>query len=629
MKKLMMTAAVAILAGTGGALADGAALVIGNADYTHAPRAVAAEADARAVAEKLTAAGYEVTLGVNLTRVQMRAAMDRFARNAVGEDQLVVFYSGHAMRMSGRTFLSPVDFNPVGPVAVAFDSAPFEALQSLASQAEQAVIFIDGAQLDGFAATTFAEPGISSFSAEAGAAIVSAAAPGWAIRRSGEGQSKFGRTIIENFLEPGTSYEAAVAASGDAIWTAGGVDGLTIVSAAEVTESAGGGDDAGVELAFWRSTESGGQAADYRAYLDAYPDGIFAAIARNRLAELVPQGTSGSTVSTVSTPDVNPAEVGEEALNLSRSERLAIQRDLTTLGYDTRGVDGVFGRGTRGAIRGWQESEGIPATGFIAAGQAKQLSDDAARETARLVKEAAEAAALSAEQAKEQEDRFWARTEQVGTIAAYERYLSRYPKGAHAKDANRVLSRARAAADREDWEEAKRLNTASAYNRYLDLHPNGKFAEIAQRRYKARQGETVANDDVRAWRQAEADNTAKAYRDFGRAYPNSRYAPEAEQRASELLRVARSRREDRLNMTARDWQSLEQRLDHLGFRVGRIDGRPDDNLRRAIFDYRRSRGLVEHQFVAQDLIDAIVKETSGASPTGQLLDKLFKSLRKN
>ena len=38
---------------------------------------------------------------------------------------------------------------------------------------------------------------------------------------------------------------------------------------------------------------------------------------------------------------------------------------LTELGYDTNGVDGLFGRGTRGAIRGWQASEDLPSTGYL------------------------------------------------------------------------------------------------------------------------------------------------------------------------------------------------------------------------------------------------------------------------
>ncbi len=50
------------------------------------------------------------------------------------------------------------------------------------------------------------------------------------------------------------------------------------------------------------------------------------------------------------------AEQDEAALRLTRDQRRQVQRDLSLMGYDTRGIDGVFGRGTRAAIAGWQSA---------------------------------------------------------------------------------------------------------------------------------------------------------------------------------------------------------------------------------------------------------------------------------
>ena len=33
--------------------------------------------------------------------------------------------------------------------------------------------------------------------------------------------------------------------------------------------------------------------------------------------------------------------------------------------YDTRGVDGVFGPGSRGALKAWQRDSGIPISGYL------------------------------------------------------------------------------------------------------------------------------------------------------------------------------------------------------------------------------------------------------------------------
>lgn len=67
------------------------------------------------------------------------------------------------------------------------------------------------------------------------------------------------------------------------------------------------------------------------------------------------------------------AQLEESLLSLTRSEKREIQRELTLLGYDTRGTDGVFGRNTRTALAGWQADEGEKVTGYITADQLREL----------------------------------------------------------------------------------------------------------------------------------------------------------------------------------------------------------------------------------------------------------------
>jgi len=66
-------------------------------------------------------------------------------------------------------------------------------------------------------------------------------------------------------------------------------------------------------------------------------------------------------------------ESAEASLELSRSERRRIQRGLAAEGFDPGPADGLFGRGTRGAIRKWQESRGEAATGYLDADAARAL----------------------------------------------------------------------------------------------------------------------------------------------------------------------------------------------------------------------------------------------------------------
>ncbi|MEM1298905.1 MAG: peptidoglycan-binding domain-containing protein [Pseudomonadota bacterium] len=59
------------------------------------------------------------------------------------------------------------------------------------------------------------------------------------------------------------------------------------------------------------------------------------------------------------------AESSEEALSLSRTGRGTIQRRLQLIGYDPKGVDGIFGPNTRKMISALQLDEGLPTTGFL------------------------------------------------------------------------------------------------------------------------------------------------------------------------------------------------------------------------------------------------------------------------
>lgn len=186
-----------------------------------------------------------------------------------------------------------------------------------------------------------------------------------------------------------------------------------------------------VELEFWRSVQAGGTQADYRAYLDRYPNGDFAQIARNRLGAPAPKAA---------------ASVDERSF-LSRRDRLEAQRALTRAGYDTRGIDGSFGPGTRRAIRGWQTAEGFAATGFLTQAQFNRLTGGAPAATIVVNTRVAD-------------DRAWNNAVSRGTPAAYRSYLDRFPRGAHAAKARRRLDNRDRVADFRFREDSLGMNRA-------------------------------------------------------------------------------------------------------------------------------------------------------------------------
>ena len=124
------------------------------------------------------------------------------------------------------------------------------------------------------------------------------------------------------------------------------------------------------EMLFWESVKDSQDAADLQAYLDRYPEGIYAVLARNRLRRLTASGEP--TAPQLPSSPLSP-ELVEVGLELSRADRRLIQLGLTAEGFDAGPADGLFGRTTRGAISRWQVSRGEEATGYLDVESARSL----------------------------------------------------------------------------------------------------------------------------------------------------------------------------------------------------------------------------------------------------------------
>ena len=80
-------------------------------------------------------------------------------------------------------------------------------------------------------------------------------------------------------------------------------------------------------------------------------------------------GNAGGTVAAD-----DPIE--ERLLSLTSEERREVQRRLTSLGYNTRGVDGAFGANTRRALAAWQGDQGLRESGYLTADQLRSIRRD-------------------------------------------------------------------------------------------------------------------------------------------------------------------------------------------------------------------------------------------------------------
>jgi uncharacterized caspase-like protein len=105
-----------VVLGAHGALAENRiALVIGQSAYRAVTPLPNPANDARAVAQLLGDAGFEVQSASDLTQNELRARVGAFAASlaAKGPDTVaLVFYAGHGLQIDGENYLVPVDIDP-------------------------------------------------------------------------------------------------------------------------------------------------------------------------------------------------------------------------------------------------------------------------------------------------------------------------------------------------------------------------------------------------------------------------------------------------------------------------------------------------------------------------------------
>ncbi|WP_371153212.1 serine protease [Jannaschia sp. 2305UL9-9] len=75
-------------------------------------------------------------------------------------------------------------------------------------------------------------------------------------------------------------------------------------------------------------------------------------------------------------PEETPREAQRSEAQLSREEKMDLQRALQWFGFYTAAIDGSYGRGTRASMTRWQTAAGVDATGILTTRQRAQLMQE-------------------------------------------------------------------------------------------------------------------------------------------------------------------------------------------------------------------------------------------------------------
>ena len=439
MKKTLFCAA-AVLAGlgaAGSAIAADVALVISNFAYDARSPIRDIRTGYRDLIRAYDRDGFDVIAAQNVSSTRMAELLREFEDAAADADRVVIHFNGYVEASTQSLRMVPTDLSKGSMVGAHYAAPSLDLLYELVDHRPgRSAVFIGTPQSDVGQAITKG-PHIPQ------GVLVMAGKP-----------RTLNRGMAQGFLVDDKPPTALVNYADTFI--AGYISDQPLTPASVADDRAPtAADDAAAEMRAWRAAAQNGSREALEGYLRAYPNGLFRREAETRLEALAPA--------------VSPEEKLEQALNLTRAQRRAIQQNLTLLGFDTRGVDGIFGNGSRRAISNWQRSEGFRQTGFLDRAQIRVLE-----EAARVRQRELDAKAEADKAARDQQDlAFWQSTGASGEEDDLRAYLDKFPDGLFAPQAKRLLA---------DIEATKPRVDPAAVARETALNLNGQTRLLVEQR---------------------------------------------------------------------------------------------------------------------------------------------------
>lgn len=441
----------------------------------------------------LDQAGFELISALDADAATLRQLVTRLV-TADEQEALVIALSGRFVSHGGLSWFLGRDAGPQDLGSVSGAGIPVQLLMDIAGASPARAVILLAPEDQGIALGAGLENGLGTLEVPEGVTLATGH------------PASVARFLRSGLLAPGRPLRDVLAAAPDLTVVALADPFAPFIPAPVVTPVVPAD-----EQAYWDAMSTLDNVFAYRAYLNRYPGGYYAAQAQARIAALEPPA-----------PQLTPEEA-ENALGLSREQKRDIQRDLAVLGYYNSGIDGLFGPGTRGGIRSWQQANGLQVTGYLDAAQVTRLSDqgDVRREELRA-----------------QDLAYWNQTGQGNDEAGLRAYLGRYPNGQFAQLARQRLDAIEAEQGRQAdiayWNQTGRGQDEAGLRAYLDRYPNGEFSQLARQRLNT----ILAQREGQAWQQAQARDTIAGYRAYLNDYPNGPHAQQAQQRLVQLQQAA-------------------------------------------------------------------------------------------
>jgi formylglycine-generating enzyme required for sulfatase activity len=277
------------------------ALVIGNGTYPQSPVA-SLPGDARAFADVLRDAGFDVVYAENARRIEMEAAIGAFTRKLGWGVTAVVYYGGHAVQYQDRNFLLAIDSRIATEADARTEGIDIDLILDplIVSRPAGCVVILDAARKNPWQQIVSGRVrGLALQPPIQGVTLIYPVAPGEVVGDAPRSANLFAVELIKSTKVPGLSFKevfrrvrtSVAQATRDAQipWESSPSPEDLVISATRkpaATPAAPVRAADRLEQGFWDTIKGSDNAADFKAYLDSYPDGPFAATARARLQQI-------------------------------------------------------------------------------------------------------------------------------------------------------------------------------------------------------------------------------------------------------------------------------------------------------------------------------------------------------
>lgn len=286
-----------------------------------------------------------------------------------------------------------------------------------------------------------------------------------------------------------------------------------------------------VEDQYWDAVKNSSRVGDFQAYLNYYPYGQYASIARLRINQLGGSASSASSPTQVSPGNYNPLPSGSAASTVEQQYWDAVKNS-------TRASD------FQDYLNNYPNGQYAP----IARLRISQLGGSVSSGSAPTSGVSNPSSMPSATSSVEQQ--YWDAVKNSSRVEDFQNYLRDYPNGQFVPIARLKISQlsgnaptnpaVNSTAEDQYWNNISNSQRAQDFQGYLYNYPNGMYSSLARLRISQLGSSTTQSSPVvsaveeQYWNNVRYSQRAQDFQDYLNNYPNGQYSLIARVRINQL-----------------------------------------------------------------------------------------------